>query len=180
MKFNFSLGFLLLIAVSLCSFSGCKDKDEFGRNGGDFFLNGESVSVSSRALYSSSGRGRIYLNFISGMDERTNHYYLYFDNLFPSEFRYDFGQTDVESQITIGLYILIGEDVVCDVYDLDRSIPTNYIEVSYFSEEECVVRGSYDLTFIRRVPRFNPCNNPRYGDTLRLVSDGFTVRLQGC
>ncbi len=177
-KIHLLSGSILLAILGLACLASCKDDDEFSRRN-SFLLNGESFAPSTAATYYFRNRDRIQLAFSTDLDERHNSFHMYFSNLFRSAFRYDFGQTDVESQLETFLYISTGGDAGCDIYDLDYSVSTNYLEITYFSEEECVVRGSYDLTFIKREGR-RGCNNPRYGDTLHLVSDYFSIDLEGC
>ncbi len=173
-------GFILLAILSLACLAGCKDDDDFGRRSNMFFLNGGALELSTRAVFSSGGLGDgMYLEFRSDEDERRISLDLSFNNLPHAAFRYDFGRTDVENDVVLNLYGVVGGDAICDIYDLDYSVSTNYLEITYFSEEECVVRGSYDLTFIRR-ERLNGCNSSRFGDTLRLISDYFSIDLQGC
>ncbi len=170
--------FILLAILGLACLASCKDDGDFGRRS-SFLLNGETFALSTGARYYFRNRDRIYLAFGTNLDENHNSFGMDFSNLFRSAFRYDFGQTDIESQIDIRLSISSGDDVTCDIYDLDYSVSTNYLEITYFSEEECVVQGSYDLTFIKREGR-SGCNNPRYGDTLHLVSAYFSIDLEGC
>ncbi len=175
-KIHLFPAFILLVILGLVCLASCKDDDDdFGRRS-SFLLNGEPFSFIEIAGIS---RDRVFLSFRTGLDEHYNMFGMSFRNLFLTEFRYDFGQTDVESQVDLWIVISVGEDATCDIYDLDYSVSTNYLEITYFSEEECVVRGSYDLTFNKREGR-SGCNNPRYGDRLHLVSDYFSIDLQGC
>ena len=171
----------LVIIVMLLSgigfTSGCK-KEEFTPASTIVQLNGTPEEVAMSGIVSTS-TGDMLIYFQGSKDDQLQDFGFSFNKVPTRAFRYGFGQSDEVSEIEINLIMSHDGDALCDVYNIDGMTSTNFIEITEFNETSCLLIGAYDLTFISERGA-SGCQNPRFPEIIRLVSDRFELIVEGC
>lgn len=176
--FFFRLLFITSAAFILVFTSACRD-DDFNAANANILLNGEPWTTRVSGEYN-IGTDRFSLTFASFRDDYMEQASLYISNLPPVEMNYFLNQTDVTQNLEIVIYIDHDGDSTCDVYRLTQNVTTNFLQITYASTSECIVRGAYDLTFQSERLENSNCRNPIYPEIIRLQSENFEIKIDGC
>lgn len=179
MKNLINLLSIIILAFCISLNTGCK-KENFSTNSSNALRDGNPWSADARAWVLDSS-STFQLTLQGSEDERTNELNISFLDLFKREFRYDFDQSDEGVSADVILFAGVGGDATCDIYYLDPSVETNFLDIEFFSLESCLVRGSYDLTFKLDEDRGGSgCMNPTFGTIIRFSAASFEAELEGC
>lgn len=174
---------LLMIAIGVFDISGCKKEPIPGPFGVDASmivqLNGTPEDLTVSGLYT-TGSDFVDIYFANSEDELLQRFFLSIRSLSSNEIRYEFAKPD-EVLLEIRMSVTVGGDAGCDGYSVDVNSGTNFFEITQFDRSNCFLKGAFDLTFIRDERGGGlGCQNPRFPEVVRIVSDGFEVTIGGC
>ncbi len=184
MKFVRKLPFYLLAFIltgSLFS-AGCSDNDVTVPSEGSGFalLNNLPKTTDAEASISLDEKDFYIFVAFSVAGQPDFKTYIGFSNLALKEEHYDLNQEEIRNQLAITAGVILGGDVLYYSYLLDTTVATNYLAIETFDRENCLVKGSYDLTFICEDRGGFSCNNPVMGARFRLANGRFEAPLERC
>lgn len=173
---------VLIVAIGVFCISGCKKEPLSGPYGITSStvvqLNETPENLTVSGLYNTDS-DLMDIYFSNNEDELQQRFILRIRSLSSNELRYELEKPD-EILLDIRMSVIVGGDAGCDVYSVDFTATTNFFEITQFDRSNCFLKGAYDFTFIRNERGGRGCQNPRFPEVVRLVSDGFEVTIGGC